>query len=85
MTRFIVSTGHGDAAMIPLDRLERPKVKKSGWFSMSTSMVGTPYKDLHLLIGNGNCMHLVTCKMYQIRCNVIGLVKPGFFMRLVML
>ena len=51
-TCFMVSTGHGDPAMIPVDRLERSKVENSGWFSMSMNMVGTPYKDVHLLDRN---------------------------------
>ena len=41
-TCFMVSTGHGDPAMIPVDRLERSNVENSGWFSISINMVGTP-------------------------------------------
>ena len=54
MTCFMVSTGQGDPPMIPVDRLDGSKVEKSGWFSMSINMVGTPYNEVHLFRTNNS-------------------------------
>ncbi len=44
MQRFITSTGQGDPAMIPVRRLDRSKVAKSGgWLCIAMNIVGTPY------------------------------------------
>ena len=46
MTRRITSTGHGEPAMIPVRRLVRSKLAKSGWPSSAMNIVGTPYSEV---------------------------------------
>ena len=43
ITSRMVSGGQGLPAMMPVRRLVRSKVAKSGWFSSAMNMVGTPY------------------------------------------
>jgi hypothetical protein len=45
-TRFMTSTGQGEPAMIPVRRLVRSKLAKSGSFSSAMNIVGTPYSEV---------------------------------------
>ena len=42
MTSRMVSGGQGLPAMMPVRRLDRSNVSKSGWLSSAMNMVGTP-------------------------------------------
>ena len=42
ITRFMVSMGHGEPAMMPVRRRERSNSAKRGWSSSAMNMVGTP-------------------------------------------
>jgi hypothetical protein len=44
MTRFMISAGQGEPAMIPVRRLVKLKDSKSGSASSAMNIVGTPYR-----------------------------------------
>ena len=42
ITRFMISMGQGEPAMMPVRRLVRSNIGNIGWSSSAMNMVGTP-------------------------------------------
>ena len=47
ITRFMISMGQGEPAMMPVRRLDRSNIGNIGWFSSAMNIVGTPYSAVH--------------------------------------